>query len=195
MLHGPGVSLGDEFTIETGGGQSSDAEVEEATVTSRRDPTSALRILLPCPVQAYYSVSLSTANLHLEAKLPAPSTPASSSSISVSAITTHALSASELRRARPATICCARCDRGIAGTATASTADNGYRDLPSEHWAEMMEVWMCHQDETCSARLAKMHQEGFWPTRGHVLVGSSYLLLNHDDVKRSDVRSEDTKVS
>ncbi|KAF8761369.1 HECT-like Ubiquitin-conjugating enzyme (E2)-binding [Rhizoctonia solani] len=37
-----------------------------------------------------------------------------------------------------------------------------YDDLPSEHWVELLDAWMCHPDQQVTAELAK-RAEGIWP--------------------------------
>ncbi|ORY25819.1 HECT-like ubiquitin-conjugating enzyme-binding-domain-containing protein [Naematelia encephala] len=177
MLHGPGVPLNSDLNIE--------ASSEEAVVTSKKD-SSVLRIVLPTPVLATRT-QLTSSDVHLEAKLSA--LPTSTSSISLNSIVPRALSAPELRTLRPTSLSCAECDREIVrlnGKADIS-------DLPSEHWAEMMEVWMCHADPTWTAKLAQQTKDGFWPGSTQVLVGGSYLLVPGDAVRSQITRTEDCK--
>lgn len=158
--------------------------------------SSTLRIPLPVPIQPHQSVPLIAHGLHLEAKLS--SVPmATFAPILISSVS-HPLSASELRELNPRGLCCTTCDREIASILTKSPGgkeDERFKDLPSEHWAEMMEVWMCHDDPGFTARLANQTKEGFWPVKGRVLVGGSYVLANAADVKRANITSKSTKVS
>lgn len=107
----------------------------------------------------------------------------------------HPLSATELRQLDPGGICCTSCDREIASFPAAGGTYERFKDLPSEHWAEMMEVWMCHDDPGFTAKLASQTKEGFWPIKGKVLVGGSYVLVNPEDVKRGNLLQVSTKVS
>jgi hypothetical protein len=193
MLHGIGASIKDDWTLET---SSVTCDCDEAIVTSKRDAMT-LRVSLPVPVYPNQSVPLVAEDLHLEAKLSAAP---SSQNQSLKNIITHALSASEVRSLRPSALCCAACDREVADVSLASRegqyeAEAEFKDLPSEHWAEMMEVWMCHQDPAFTAQLAKRTEEGFWPSRGTVLIGGSYFLIDKDQVKRTNLHFEDSKVS
>jgi hypothetical protein len=69
-----------------------------------------------------------------------------------------------------------------------------YRDLPSEHWAELLDAWMCHHDQKLADRIAQTAKEGFWPARGECLVGGSYLLLEEGSVVVMNLRETDAKV-
>jgi hypothetical protein len=154
------------------------AGVTDATVTAAPSPTS-LQIQLPTPVHPSQSVYLQATGAHLEAKITAIPTEASEPSL----IPSQPLSAPELRQLRPNALCCAVCDREVANLTRASGSDSGYKDLPSEYWAEMMEVWMCHADPAWTAKIAERSKEGFWPEKGRVLVGGSYLLVHPQDSK------------
>jgi hypothetical protein len=196
MLHGMGVSLEEDLVLQTP--SSASGSVNEA-IFSRKD--SVLRIPLPTAVHAGQSITLSAQDLHYEARLSALPTPTSSVA-SLNTVLATALSASELRLRSPSALCCTACEREIADVSVASRSGQtgtgmgaGYKDLPSEHWAEMMEVWMCHSDPAFTSQLAKRTEEGFWPAQGGVLVGGSYVLVNKEDVKWSSLHFEDIRVS
>lgn len=191
-----GVSLKEDLVLQTP--SSASGSVDEAIV-SRKD--SVLRIPLPTAVHAGQSITLSAQDLHYEARLSALPTPTSSVT-SFNTVLATALSASELRSRSPSALCCTACEREIADVSAASRSGQkgtgtgaGYKDLPSEHWAEMMEVWMCHSDPAFTSQLAKRTEEGFWPAQGGVLVGGSYVLVDKEDVKWSSLHFEDIRVS
>jgi hypothetical protein len=189
-----GISLKEDLVLQTP--SSASGSVDEAIV-SRKD--TVLRIPLPTAVHAGQSITLSAQDLHYEARLSALPAPTSSVT-SLNTVLATALSASELRSRSPSALCCTACEREIADVSAASRSGRtgtgaGYKDLPSEHWAEMMEVWMCHSDPAFTSQLAKRTEEGFWPAQGGVLVGGSYVLVNKDDVKWSSLHFEDIRVS
>lgn len=195
MLHGIGVPLKEELVIETGTSPSGESTTP-ATISYRKDPSIVLTIQLPAPVYAGQSTSLVVQDIHLEAKLRAVPTSSPGSITSLNTILTHALSAQEMRRIQPTDIRCAQCDRDIINLPTTNGPwEQRYKDLPSEHWAEMMDVWMCHDDPTFTAKLAKNTKDGFWPNKGSILIGGSYFLVHGDDLRQSNVEVETSIVS
>ncbi|KAG2136653.1 HECT-like ubiquitin-conjugating enzyme-binding-domain-containing protein [Suillus clintonianus] len=56
-----------------------------------------------------------------------------------------------------------------------------YRDLPSEHWEELVDSWMCHADQTLHNHVAK-HGRGFWPEESEALVGCGYILFQQSAI-------------
>ncbi|KAG8705337.1 hypothetical protein FRC08_001713 [Ceratobasidium sp. 394] len=85
------------------------------------------------------------------------------------------LDSEQLCACRPSSFVCASCSLPVVnGTASGTTR---YNDLPSEHWAELLDAWMCHPDQQVSAEIAK-RAEGFWPASDQVLVGGGYLLFD-----------------
>jgi len=185
MIHGDRMSTYPELFIEADTENS-----EEATLLSKSISSQA-RVQLPVPVQGGQRVPLAAPHFHLEAKLTAevvaPSEPVSS----LNTMITQALCAADLRKIQPRTLCCTACDREIAGL----PAKCGFKDLPSEHWAEMMEVWMCHSDPGFTAQISAQTKDGFWPSEGVVLVGGSYLLLADGYAKRRNLVTDSTSVS
>ncbi|KAF9582711.1 hypothetical protein BGW38_010861 [Lunasporangiospora selenospora] len=58
-------------------------------------------------------------------------------------------------------------------------------DLPSEHWQELVDCWMCHEEDFKELR------EGDLGARlGQALVGGTYLLIHASDVDQSAVSIE-----
>ena len=64
-----------------------------------------------------------------------------------------------------------------------------YRDLPSEHWEELVEAWMCHSDQKLHDQVIKHGKAGFWPSPGQTYVGGSYLLFEESVVSRQNMLS------
>lgn len=112
---------------------------------------------------------------HYEVKLIvpplAPTTPSPTDA-------TVLLDAAQLTSLRPSTFNCASCSLPVVQSSKIET----YKDLPSEHWEELMDAWMCHADQKLSDSLAKQANGGFWPTPGRVFVGGSYLLFDESNV-------------
>lgn len=184
IVHGPGVAANPDLVLET------DDEARQARIISKRDANFAATINLPCRVVAQQSVAPRTNELCLEAKLAAQPA-ATISSTSINSVITHAMDANELTRSSTRMFHCQACDRPLADYGANLVA----QDLPSEHWGEMMEAWMCHSDPSWTARLARMQDEGFWPKARQVLCGGSYLLVHGDSVERRNISVAQTKVS
>src|SRR5581483_11321754 len=51
-------------------------------------------------------------------------------------------------------------------------------DLPSEHWAELLECWMCHQEDYKQAQVGELNAK---ETIG--LVGGTYILMHPKDIE------------
>jgi ubiquitin-protein ligase E3 D len=122
---------------------------------------------------------------HYEVKLASPTSTLSSGSDS-----TPLMDASQLSTASPTSFICASCSLPLVHS---SGIDN-YRDLPSEHWEELVDAWMCHADQTLHSHVAK-HGQGFWPEPGQALVGGSYILFEESSiVKNNFCPAEQSKV-
>jgi hypothetical protein len=61
------------------------------------------------------------------------------------------MDATKLKTLEPTTFICASCSLPLVHSS--SPAPLKYIDLPSEHWAEMVEAWMCHPSQTLSAQV------------------------------------------
>ena len=96
------------------------------------------------------------------------------------------LSAPDLSALAPASLACTSCRTPIVDTASLGRT-SGFKDLPSEHWEELVGSWLCH-DEMKLALGASGEGDrpggggggggsGFWPKEGEVLVGSNYVLV------------------
>ncbi|KAA1472522.1 hypothetical protein DENSPDRAFT_838816 [Dentipellis sp. KUC8613] len=113
---------------------------------------------------------------HYEVKLSAPSDlPTDQTPIPL-------LDATQLHDHRPTSFICASCSLPLVQSGKITR----YDDLPSEHWAELVEAWMCHTDQKLSAQVAK-HGSGFWPRLGQALVGGSYILFEESAVMKSNL--------
>jgi len=94
------------------------------------------------------------------------------------------LDAEQLRSRVPTTFICASCSLPLVHGARITR----YDDLPSEHWAELVDAWMCHTDQTLNAQVAR-HAKGFWPRSGQALVGGSYILFDKSAAVIANLRS------
>lgn len=124
------------------------------------------------------------------------------------------LDAGRLSTIAPSSFACATCSSVVvsldslsaSASAPASATDSPsvppppsppliYADLPSEHWEELIDAWMCHTDQALSDQVAKHTAHGFWPTPEKVLVGGSYLLFAQELVVRENLKAvEDIRV-
>jgi hypothetical protein len=101
------------------------------------------------------------------------------------------LGAPRLQSASPTSFTCASCSLPLVQASKITD----YRDLPSEHWAELVDAWMCHSDQKLNDQIAK-HAQGFEPEPCKALVGGSYILFNVGNVVTSNlVHYEQSKVS
>ncbi|KAI0631343.1 HECT-like ubiquitin-conjugating enzyme-binding-domain-containing protein [Trametes polyzona] len=93
------------------------------------------------------------------------------------------LDATQLTSASPTSFVCASCSLPIVQGARV----HEYRDLPSEHWAELVDAWMCHSDQRLHDHVQKHSREGFWPREGQALVGGSYVLFEESAIVQSNL--------
>lgn len=82
-------------------------------------------------------------------------------------------SALDFRTHRPATLACVECAAQLADLSRVSK----YNDLPSEHWAELLDAWMCHQDQSLSAELIAKGNN-IWPRPDQALFRSDGVILD-----------------
>ena len=92
------------------------------------------------------------------------------------------LDADQLTRDSPTSFICASCSLPLIQ----SSKVEKYKDLPSEHWQELVDAWMCHSDQKLHAQVA-MHSRGFWPEKGQALVGGSYILLEESCMVKNNL--------
>ncbi|KIK82318.1 hypothetical protein PAXRUDRAFT_832273 [Paxillus rubicundulus Ve08.2h10] len=99
------------------------------------------------------------------------------------------LTASELSSLSPGSYICSSCSLPLV-----PTPPNQYRDLPSEHWEELVDAWMCHPE---GQTLAKSGMNGgndteggfgFWPGHNEALVGGSYVLFDGGSVATGNIK-------
>lgn len=116
---------------------------------------------------------------HCELKIPTPPAP---SRVEEAPLSPALLDASQLQVATPTSFICASCSLPLVQ----ATQIQQYRDLPSEHWEELVDAWMCHSDQTLHDQVGK-HSRGFWPSVGQALVGGSYILFEDSSVSKGNL--------
>ncbi|KAF5356992.1 hypothetical protein D9756_006650 [Leucocoprinus leucothites] len=156
----------------------------------RSGPLSSSQLLLP----GYATLGkkdVKVQGAHFEVKLPTLSS-RSSSTPSSSLQTLHydpvdsnkaLLDASQLKNSNPTTFICASCSLPLIHSAKV----RDYRDLPSEHWEELVEAWMCHSDQKLHEHVVQHGKHGFWPKQGQALVGGSYILFQESAVNQNNL--------
>ena len=92
------------------------------------------------------------------------------------------LDATQLLSTAPTSFVCAACSLPLVQASKL----HKYRDLPSEHWAELVDAWMCHSDQRLHEHIKKHSAQGFWPQEGEALVGGSYILFEESAVVQSN---------
>ncbi|EEB89193.1 hypothetical protein MPER_12735 [Moniliophthora perniciosa FA553] len=145
-------------------------------------PNTSLPLMLPGRV-APGKKEVRVQSGHYEIKLP---TLPSISSISL-ADQRPLLDATQLSQDKPTSFICASCSLPIIQS---SKVDN-YRDLPSEHWEEFVDAWMCHSGQKLHEDIAKRTRNGFWPEPGQALVGGSYILFEQSAMTHDNIHSPD----
>ncbi|KAJ7461799.1 HECT-like ubiquitin-conjugating enzyme-binding-domain-containing protein [Mycena galericulata] len=115
---------------------------------------------------------------HYEIKLSTLPTNASSETTSA-----PLLDATQLSTANPTSFICSSCSLPLVQTLKIQT----YKDLPSDHWEELVDAWMCHTDQKLNEQVMKHGKGGFWPEAGQALVGGSYILFEEGSVVKNHI--------
>ncbi|KAH8113817.1 HECT-like ubiquitin-conjugating enzyme-binding-domain-containing protein [Phellopilus nigrolimitatus] len=190
-------------------GMNPGVDLEADILPSVGDPLIGDKLILKCgsslsaPLSLPVSVTAGKADVrvqggHYEIKLPitvpspsssnAPSPYADTSGCSSGEHANQLLDATQVADMDPTSFICASCSSALVQQQSAGGAAKlTYQDLPSEHWAELLEAWMCHQDQKLTDRVAQ-HSRGFWPKPGQVFVGGSYFLFDESAVMTSNLR-------
>lgn len=100
------------------------------------------------------------------------------------------LDATQLMGARPTGFACSSCSLPLVQSSKIGT----YQDLPSEHWEELVDAWMCHGDQKLHDQVMKRGRDGFWPTSKQALVGASYLLFDESAMVKTNIGQRDQTV-
>lgn len=130
---------------------------------------------LPVPAKTTTSIvepltseksTLWTIRLQIRSRADADITPKSSEQ-------TQPLSAKELQAMRPLALRCRSCQTAVADVKHVVR----YLQLPSQHWEELVDAWMCHADQELSTTIVQAQQDlaqhsGLNRSRVHVSDGS-----------------------
>lgn len=84
----------------------------------------------------------------------------------------HPYTAKDFRAHAGVQLACVACGAGLADLRSVTR----FTDLPSEHWAELLDAWMCHQDQTLSEELIAKGNN-IWPKEAQALIGSTGIVL------------------
>ena len=102
------------------------------------------------------------------------------------------LDATQLASINPVSFLCASCSLPVIQSNCVET----WRDLPSEHWEELVEAWMCHGDQKLHDHVQQHSKAGFWPAEGLALVGGSYILFDETAMNTNNLHvAPDSRVS
>ncbi|KAL7277175.1 hypothetical protein ACG7TL_009023 [Trametes sanguinea] len=156
----------------------SDSSTEERSRLMLKCGASTSPLLaLPAPVPPGVKEVKVMGKYH-EIKLPVSAPPPSPADVSAAL-----LDATQLSSSAPTSFTCASCSLPLVQASRL----HEYRDLPSEHWAELVDAWMCHSDQRLHDQVQKHTRDGFWPRQGEALVGGSYILFEESDVVQSNL--------
>lgn len=143
---------------------------------------SGTKATLPSPLPARVSPGKPMVNVqsgHFELKLPTvgiPESPSPSAAEMYDAI--------GLSNSMPTTFICSSCSLPLVQ----STKVREYKALPSEHWQELVDAWMCHSDQKLHKEVMENAQRGFWPKEGEALVGGSYIVFEDGGIVKTHIR-------
>jgi ubiquitin-protein ligase E3 D len=167
FLNVSSISLGVNLEASVAGDSNDIPDGVESTLVLRSGSVESPPLALPARTQPGPQ-EVRVQGLHYEIKIATPDaqSPRAEELLPL-------LDAEQLRSRAPTTFICASCSLPLVHGARITR----YDDLPSEHWAELVDAWMCHTDQTLNAQVAR-HAKGFWPRSGQALVGGSYILFD-----------------
>lgn len=94
-------------------------------------------------------------------------------------------SAREFRKYQPTSLTCCSCSSQLAKLSRVTR----YNDLPSEHWAELLDAWMCHPDQTLSQEIIEKGNN-IWPQANQALISTTGIILATENTKGWNVAVE-----
>ncbi|KAF5389621.1 hypothetical protein D9757_004143 [Collybiopsis confluens] len=109
---------------------------------------------------------------------------------SSSAETKPLLDAAQLSAENATSFICSSCSLPVI-----QSSQICYRDLPSEHWEELVDAWMCHSSQTLNENIIQNGRSGFWPESDQALVGGSYIIFENAAMAKDNLLPELPKVS
>ncbi|KAJ3857960.1 HECT-like ubiquitin-conjugating enzyme-binding-domain-containing protein [Lentinula lateritia] len=172
----PGVDLEAEVVPSFSNNQSDDGD----RLIIKSGSKSSLPLLLPARVVPGKQ-EIKVQSDHFEIKLAAlTSSPSPSESGPL-------LDATQLSDCNPTSFICSMCSLQLIQSSTIR-----YRDLPSEHWEELVDAWMCHSSQTLNESVVK-NGRGFWPSTDQALVGGSYILFEDPAMVKDNLHPDTYK--
>lgn len=178
-----GATAGVDLEAEVLPSLSEDDIVAGDRIIIRSGPLSSLPLALPGRVVPGKK-EVRVQSGHFEVKMSTLPTVSPQSSIISSADTLPLLDATQLSSEQPTTFICASCSLPIVQTSKVKE----YNDLPSEHWEELVDAWMCHTDQKLNDKVKeKSGGRGFWPQEGQALVGGSYIMLREEAIVKNNI--------
>ncbi|KAG9021446.1 hypothetical protein FRB95_002096 [Tulasnella sp. JGI-2019a] len=147
------------------------------------------RLSLPAPVLPGLQ-ELKAYGEHFEVKLAVPALaqiPVDLFKDEISSPYENLLDSTHISSLQPTSFICVSCPRPIVTCVNVTR----YVDLPSEHWTELMDAWMCHAEQKLTDAIMKTAGGGFWPKDGIVLIGGNYLLVDEANVAEGLVQSSE----
>lgn len=81
-------------------------------------------------------------------------------------------SAQDFRKHQPRSLTCTSCSAQLAELSNVTR----YNDFPSEHWAELLDAWMCHPDQTLSKDIIEKGNN-IWPQANQALISTTGIVL------------------
>ncbi|KAL7416578.1 HECT-like ubiquitin-conjugating enzyme-binding-domain-containing protein [Mrakia frigida] len=175
------IAVGTELDVEVVEGEGREARIRRS---SKKEDGWEIQILLPGSANPHSFKVFTTA------VQPSPIS-SSSSTISFrlsgqpsscsSEPTSPPLSAPFLASLAPTSLACSTCSNPVVTPNSQTTA---YKDLPSEHWEELVGSWLCHDEMKLALGVEEEGKGqggggggGFWPREREVLVGGNYVLV------------------
>lgn len=90
-------------------------------------------------------------------------------------------SAAHLQSRAPDHLACSTCSNPIVSTAPKEGKSTTYTALPSEHWEELIDSWMCHSDQLLNVSVTR-GREGLEDnsriTAGEIRVADGYIVCS-----------------
>ncbi|KAK4047032.1 hypothetical protein OIO90_006353 [Microbotryomycetes sp. JL221] len=172
------VSFWQQSSSLAGSWQVASVQGDTIEIVQKDSGASAIRLVLPCCVLSQQAQITSQDALHQIKLATVDSSPTRSrDDLEI----TVPFPTSQMREHSPVDFECSICRRSLVH----GTNINKFNSLPSEHWAELLDAWMCHQDQELADDLVAKGK-GIRPRSGECLVGSSYFVFDHDVVKNWD---------
>lgn len=168
---------GSELKVEVVPTMPNDGNGSSFVVTSGAKTSSPL--ILPVPVVSG-TRNVRVQGEHYEVRLMTDHGPSTPTEPGVSLL----MDATQLSDSKPTNFACASCSLPLLHSST----NQRYRDLPSEHWEELVDAWMCHADQKLHEHVMKSAR-GFLPEKDQALVGGSYILFEESAVVKTNLRS------